>query len=316
MYPKTVLVSGAGIAGTTLAYWLIRHGFEPILIERAPAFRSGGYMIDFWGVGYEVADRMGLLPRLRAAGYFIREFRLVDREGRWIGGFAQDSIRSLVGDRFFSILRGDLAREIYGMVADKVEVLYDDSIQDIEQSETGVRVSFERHSPREVGLVIGADGLHSNTRHMAFGNGSLERYLGYYAASFGVAGYPKRDEAAYVSYSVPGRQIARYALRDDRTVFFLIGAADAELTKAKLGTRDQKRLLTEAFADMGWESRDIVAALDFADEFYFDLVCQVRTERWSSGRVALTGTRRSVPRCLPVKERRSPWRPLMFWPES
>ena len=97
MYTKTVLVSGAGVASTTLAYWLIRHGFEPILIERALAFRSGGYMIDFWGVGYEVADRMGLLPRLRAAGYFIREFRLVDREGRWIGGFAQDSIRSLVG---------------------------------------------------------------------------------------------------------------------------------------------------------------------------------------------------------------------------
>jgi 2-polyprenyl-6-methoxyphenol hydroxylase-like FAD-dependent oxidoreductase len=100
MYPKTVLVSGAGIAGTTHAYWLIRHGFEPILIERAPAFRSGGYMIDFWGVGYEVANRMGLLPRLQATGYFIREFRLVGREGRWIGGFAQDSIRSLVGDRF------------------------------------------------------------------------------------------------------------------------------------------------------------------------------------------------------------------------
>lgn len=56
---KTVLISGAGIAGPTLGFWLKAAGFEPTLIERAPALRSGGYVIDFWGLGYDIAERMG-----------------------------------------------------------------------------------------------------------------------------------------------------------------------------------------------------------------------------------------------------------------
>ena len=109
MQIKTVLISGAGIAGTSLAYWLMQHGIEPVLIERAPAFRGGGYMIDVWGLGYELADRMGILPQLKSKGYFIAELRYVDRSGRRIAGIGQDAIRSVFGERYFSILRSDLA---------------------------------------------------------------------------------------------------------------------------------------------------------------------------------------------------------------
>src|SRR6516165_534448 len=77
-----VLISGAGIAGPTLAYWLKAGGFEPTLIERAPALRTGGYVIDFWGLGYDIAERMELISEVNRTGYHVREMRIVDDAGR------------------------------------------------------------------------------------------------------------------------------------------------------------------------------------------------------------------------------------------
>ena len=82
-----IAISGAGVAGPSLAYWLLRTGHEPTLIEQAPRLRTGGYMIDFWGVGYTVAERMGILPAIREAGYAVDEVRIVDSHGRRAGGF-------------------------------------------------------------------------------------------------------------------------------------------------------------------------------------------------------------------------------------
>lgn len=113
---RRVLISGVGIAGPTLAYWLVRHGFVPTLVERASAFRSGGYMIDFWGVGYDVAERMGLRPALDRVGYHIRELKVVNAKGRRIVGLDVSRFQSAPRGRFVSLLRGDLAREIYSLI--------------------------------------------------------------------------------------------------------------------------------------------------------------------------------------------------------
>nr|WP_264033675.1 hypothetical protein [Mycobacterium interjectum] len=92
----------AGIAGPTLAYWLCRYGHEPTLIEKAPRLRTGGYVVDFWGGGYAVAERMGLAPELHAAGYAVQELRLVDRDSRKVGGFSAESFRRNLDGRFTS----------------------------------------------------------------------------------------------------------------------------------------------------------------------------------------------------------------------
>ena len=87
LYGMSVLISGIGIAGPTLAYWLSVYGIESTLVERAPHLRTGGYAVDFWGVGFDVAERMEILPEIRNDGYNIRELRLVNPPGRAIGDF-------------------------------------------------------------------------------------------------------------------------------------------------------------------------------------------------------------------------------------
>ncbi|HZQ55467.1 MAG TPA: FAD-binding domain [Bryobacteraceae bacterium] len=284
-----ILISGAGIAGPTLAYWLNRQGFPVTLVEKSPVLRTGGYVIDFWGAGYEIAERMGLLPELKQKGYIVREVRVVDRDGRRISGFRADTFSRITGGRYLSLSRGDLAAAIFGLIEGRVESIFGDGVQCIDQDEGGARVTFESGSEREFDLVIGADGLHSRVREIAFGpEPQFENYLGYKVAALEVDGYAPRDELVYVMYTEVGRQIARFSMRGNRTMF-LFTFADSNLDIGDLP--DQKHVLREQFGKGGWECPQILDALDQASQLYFDRVSQIRMgpESWSRGRVSLVG---------------------------
>jgi 2-polyprenyl-6-methoxyphenol hydroxylase-like FAD-dependent oxidoreductase len=283
-----VLISGTGIAGPCLAYWLRRYGFEPTLVERAPQLRTGGYIIDFWGAGFDVAERMGLAPHILQTGYQVRELRQVDRRGRRVSGFAVQVFDRITHGRFTSLPRSDLAASLYAALDNQVETIFDDSITGIEDQESEVRVRFMRHPPRAFDLVIGADGQHSQVRRLVFGEDArFERFLGMKVAAFAATGYRPRDELVYVIHTEVGQQVGRFSMRDDRTMFlFVFADPDPELPPDVDGA---KALLRERFSGSGWECRQILDALDQSNDLYIDRVSQIRMDRWTHGRVALVG---------------------------
>ncbi|NEJ02587.1 FAD-binding domain [Rhizobium ruizarguesonis] len=284
-----VAINGAGIAGPTLAYWLSRYGHEPVLIEQAPRRRSGGYIVDFWGAGYDVASMMGLQPRLHELGYDVKEVRFVGSEGRQRGGFSTDAIRRTLGGRFVSLKRSDLAAAIYTALDGKVETIFDDSIATIDEGSAGVHVSFNRHGDETFDVVAGADGLHSRVRELQFGpTRQFEVYLGYKAAAFELQGYPLRDEQTYVSYAEPGRQVSRFSMRDGRTLFLFV-YKDPSATDIPLTHVGRKATLRNAFGDAGWECPQILKRMDDTDEIYFDRISQIQMRSWIKGRTALVG---------------------------
>jgi 2-polyprenyl-6-methoxyphenol hydroxylase-like FAD-dependent oxidoreductase len=292
-----ICISGAGVAGPALAHWLLHHGHQPTLVEIAPRFRGGGYIIDFWGKGYELAERMGVLPRLLEHGYHVREIRIVDELGRKVGGFDATLLAATLAGRFVSLPRGELASVLYDSVKDRVETLFDNSIASLADLGGAVGVNFTHASPREFDLVIGADGLHSNIRRQAFAPAAIQEvFLGYHVAAFEATGYRPRDELAYVSFTRPGRQMARFATRNDRTVFMLIFASPEPIEAPT--TQAQRELLQATFGGMGWESDAILRALQGVETFYFDRVSQIRMPRWSTGRVALLGDAAHCPSLL------------------
>ncbi len=296
---RSILISGLGIAGPTLAYWLGRCGYKVTLVEQAAAVRTGGYVVDFWGLGFDVADRMGLLPALRRDGYRVGEIRFVDAHGRRSGGFDADVFRSLTRDRYVSIPRGDLAALIYSSLEDHHEVIFGDSINMLREDDRGVQVTFEHAPQRRFDLVVGADGLHSRVRQLVFGDqDQFETYLGYMVAAFEAEGYRPRDGRNYVSYSVPGKQVGRFALYGDRTLMLFVFAANQPPHVDTHDTDAQRTLLHAEFSDAGWECRQILTALEAADEFYFDRVSQVRMNSWTQGRIALIGDAASCPSLL------------------
>ncbi|MGB7099551.1 MAG: FAD-binding domain [Xanthobacteraceae bacterium] len=299
MRERTALISGIGIAGATLAYWLGKFGFTPTLVEQAPRPRTGGYVIDFWGRGYDIAEKMGLMPELRAEGYDVRELRIVDANGRRIGGFGVDVFRELTRGRYVSIARADLARLIYSRIENRFETIFGDSIVHIAQDNNGVDVNFKHAASRRFDFVIGADGLHSAVRKLVFGpEDRFEKYLGYYVAAFEVDGFPNRDEQVYVSYEFPGKQVARFAMRERRTLFLFVFAADKPLPINPRDTSSQRARLHAEFDHGGWECPQIMAELDFCDDLYFDSVSQIRMDSWSRDHVALVGDAAFCPSLL------------------
>lgn len=282
-----IAVSGAGIAGPTVAYWLRRAGHEPTLIESAPQPRTGGYVIDFWGAGYRIAQRMGIEDEVLQRGYQVRTVRGVRADGRTIAGVDVGAFQDAVDGRYTSIARSDLAATIVAAIADDVEMIFGDSITGIEEHRDGVTVGFGHHPTRDFDLVLGADGLHSTVRGLVFPQPDPEYYLGCVVAAFTAEGYRPRDDLTYVLFNVPGAQVGRFALRDDRTLFlFVLGAPRTDV----LGDGDATRaLLRDRFGDAGWECRAILARLDDTNDLYADAVSQIRLPRWSRGRVALLG---------------------------
>ncbi len=290
MNDKTVLISGAGIGGPTLAFWLKAAGFEPTLIELAPALRTGGYVIDFWGLGYDIAERMGLAGDVERIGYHMRELRIVDDRGERMAGFGTNVFRELTGGRYVTLGRSDLSRLLHDTIKGTTDVKFGDEITGLQERADGVQVQFKTGGERRFDLVIGADGLHSNVRRLAFGpQDRFEKQLGYVVAAFEVRGYRPRDEDVYVTYGEPGRMLGRFALHDDRMLFLFVFAATVDRLPATLDLPAQKRLLHDRYGNGKWECPRILDALERAQELYFDPVSQIRMDRWSRGRVALVG---------------------------
>jgi 2-polyprenyl-6-methoxyphenol hydroxylase-like FAD-dependent oxidoreductase len=285
---KRILISGAGIAGPALAWWLDHFGFEPSIVEVAPKFRSGGYMVDFWGKGFDIVERMGLRQEVECTGYRVREVRFIDGRGERAGSFSTDPFWSATDGRFTSIPRGDLAQIVWHSLGGRVPARFGDEIESLVERGDKVEVTYAGGDSDAFDMVIGADGLHSRVRELLFGpEARFERFLGFAFAAFTVEGYEPRTPDVYMMYGAPGRQAARFAMRGGRTLILFIWR---ERTPAlPHGDADKRALLRRTYDGAGWECPQMLDALDRADDLYVDAVSRIRLDCWSKGRCALVG---------------------------
>ncbi len=284
----TVLISGASIAGPSLAYWLHRCGFRPTVVEKANTVRRGGFPIDLRGIAIEVTDRMGLLPAVRAADIATRQVTSVDSDGRQMARVDIPKTRS--GNGYdVELPRWSLASILYDATRDNVEYLFDDSINSLEETADGVRVTFRSGAQRTFGLVVGADGLNSNVRGLTFGpEAQFHRYLGYHFIGFSVDNDLGLD-SEIVMHNQPGRMATLYAVRNQQRPTVLMVFAVKDRFDRRLSFDEQVELVERTFAGDGWEVPRLLAAMRKADDIFFDSVSQIRMPSYTKGRVALVG---------------------------
>jgi 2-polyprenyl-6-methoxyphenol hydroxylase-like FAD-dependent oxidoreductase len=290
MWNRDVLVSGASIAGPALAYWLRRYGFNPTVVERAPALRPGGHAVDLRGAGREVLERMGLMDEVRRVTVDERGMAYVNRAGRRVASLPAELFggESIVAE--IELLRSDLAGILHEATRGSTEYLFGDRIIGLDQDDRGAKVTFERAAPRTFDLVVGADGVHSGVRALAFGDESrYVRHLGGYTAFFTT---PRRDDLDgwFLFHNAPGRRVAGLRPgRDPAAAKGMLSFTSPPLDYDRGDTEQQLSILAAAFDGVGWEVPWLLDAARDAPDFYFDAICQVHMPAWSSGRVALLG---------------------------
>lgn len=276
-----VLISGASVAGPALAYWLTRHGMRATVVERAETVRPGGLAVDFRGTAMRVLEQMGILDELRAHATHSGDATVVDADGT--------PIATMPGEIFagdLEVLKTDLTRILYDLTKDDAEYIFNDSISALTQDATGVHVEFGRTAPRTFDLVIGADGLHSTVRALAFGpKEQFTHPMGYAFATFSTSNYLNLDRTG-VSHVAGDRSVNVFASNQNKDirVMFMFPARDVPRK------RDAQLVAVQtAFAHVGWEASRLLDAMPAATDFYFDELSQITMPTWSTGRVALVG---------------------------
>ena len=282
---RSVLISGGGIAGASLAYWLGVSGYAVTVVERAPGLRtSGAAPVDFRGDQLALLERMGVLGDIQACQTGMGDQTVIDASGRRLSTFP-----SVLFSGDVEIERGDLARILYDRSAGAAEYVFGDHITDITQDADGVDVTFAHSAPRRFDLVVGADGMHSAVRRLAFGEESQFRHdLGLAIAGFDVPNTFALDHGGLI-YNEPGRLVMVTSGRDSARasvgLMFAVSLPDYDWRD----TDGQKRIVTEHFAGVGWQAPALLAALRDAPDLYFDTVGQSRLGHWSAGRLVLLG---------------------------
>jgi 2-polyprenyl-6-methoxyphenol hydroxylase-like FAD-dependent oxidoreductase len=285
-----VLVSGASVAGTTVAYWLAQYGYSVTVVERYSGLRPGGQAIDVRGPALTVLERMVLRAAADHRRTRIRGASVVDRDGNEL---SQDTESTPTGGPIASpdieLLRDDLVELLYEATQLKVEYLFGDSIASLEDDGTSVRVTFERAVARSFDLVIGADGLHSNVRSLVFGPEErfIER-LGTFAAIFTVPNFLELDYWQTWHYG-DSTMAGVYSARNNTEARAMLGFMDTDLRIDYRDTEAQFAELERRMADDGWIRPQLLQYMRSAPDFYFDEMSQIKMDRWSQGRVALVG---------------------------
>ena len=281
---ERILISGASIAGLTLAHWLARHGFRPVVVERAAALRTGGNGVDVRGHAAEVAERMGIMPRVRALTADVLGIKFVDAADRAV---ARVGMRALDPDST-EIMRGDLVALL--REATDAEILFGDSIRGLEQDDDGVTVTFQKSPARRFDLVAGADGMHSNVRRLAFGaEDKFLRHKDHYFA-FANADAALGEDRWVTMFSTPGRMAGIYRSGNHAQAKAYFAFRSAPLDYDHRDPSVHKRLVSDAFRDQtAWRTGELLDSALADPDFYFDACAQVHMTSWSAGRVVLVG---------------------------
>jgi len=291
-----VLISGGGIAGLTLAHFLHQHGMTPVIIERASGLRREGYAIDFFGIGYEVAERMHLIDRLAQEQIPFEVLAYVNAQGKLIAKLDMALMQKITNGKYMGLMHGTLQEALYRALAETVEVRFGCELRRVVQQRDAVEVIFNDGTTESFDLLIGADGVHSRTRALVFGpEEHFRRYLGYT-----IAGYPLADRysigSAWKMYLEPGRLVAALCTpkADEILAFFLYRSASPE----HLLREQRLARLREVFAGAGWLTKHLLSDANPSENIFMDAVIQIQMPTWRKSRVALLGDACDCPTLL------------------
>lgn len=282
-----VLISGGGIAGLTLAYWLHHYRIAVVVIEQQEQMHQGGYGLDFYGTGYDVAEHMGILDTLRQQQVPVEAVTYITTHGKLIASLDTRLMFKMMHGRYMALMHSTLEDTLYQTIAARLEIRYGTSITAVEAGKDEVAVTFNDGTMGTFDVLIGADGVHSQTRRLVFGQDRLYSHsLGY---NFACSLLPDRYGIGHVrkNYVEPGRLTVAYNTNNEGEIgaMFIYKTSDG----GPIPRQQRLPLLREVFAGMGWITQSLLDDIADPQEIFMDTMIQIQMPAWSQGRVALIG---------------------------
>ncbi|NYF41634.1 FAD-dependent monooxygenase [Streptosporangium sandarakinum] len=284
MTKAKVLISGASVAGPALAFFLNRDGYEVSVVERAPEPRDSGYAVDFRGEAFDVLEELGVLAEMRGHDTKMRGTTLLDDKGVETGRLPAEAFAGEL-----EVPKQELTRALHRITADDVTYVFDDSISALTQHGSGIAVEFERGAAREFDLVIGADGVYSKVRQLAFGphTGTL-RHLGLSGVGFSTPDHLGLERSGLLQQG-PGAALYLFGSGAPNRLTVSFSFATVSPALDRRSRDEQENAVRTAFSGFGGEAPRLLEAMSEADDFYFSSACQIHLDHWSRGRIALVG---------------------------
>lgn len=283
---RKILISGAGIAGPTCAYWLQKYGYSVVIVERASRLRDGGQNVDIKGAGQQVIDMMGLSQRIEAKNTQECGQKYLDAAGNVIAVLPKGSFAGLTSD--YEILRGDFSQVLFEATKDSCEYRFGRYISRFDEKPTCVSVTFNNGDTEDFELVICAEGLGSATRDLVLATQTHFRYLGAHMSFFKIPRRPEDDEWAH-SVNGPGGTFITLRPGNEQETTVLVTFLKKDFDTHGYDPATRRALLRQALAGRGTVAQRVCTELDAVDDYYFGPMSQVQVSQWSKGRFVLLG---------------------------
>ncbi|HEX8609388.1 MAG TPA: FAD-dependent monooxygenase [Pedobacter sp.] len=286
---KSVLISGASIAGLTMAYWMKKYGYNVTVVEIGTALRLGGSPIDVRGEALDVANRMGILEQIKAAKLPTMGVEFLNGEGVLQGTSRVEDIGALRPGEDTEIRREDLAKILYNNAQEGIEYRFNNSIVGLVQNDEYVKATFKDGTIQHFDFVFGCDGIHSIVRKLAFGpEEQFTHFLNFYFSIFPVDGSLGKKHYGQM-YTTPNHIALVYYYNDNIADGFLTFRAKETIDFDYRDAEANKQLIVENFKGVGWKAPQLIDAMLKSEAFYFDQGCQIKMPSWTNGRIAVIG---------------------------
>lgn len=282
-----VLISGAGIAGLTLACCLADADWQVDVVEKSEGERKSGYMITFFGNGWKVAERINILNRIKDVRYPAQEFQYVNNSGKSYFNVNLERVRNGFGHEYTYLRRPDLEHILLERSKElSVNIKYSTQVAEINETSDSVSASFQNGDVNSYDLVIGADGIHSGVRKIVFGEEhQFSHYLGYGVAAFQTT---PRDEIgnSIKIYQEPNRSSIYYPV-SEKTMdsVFLFPYNNTE----RVPKENYKSILEDTYTGSKWINQEVIQSAPNESIGFFDIMKQIQMPKWTKKRVALIG---------------------------
>ncbi len=287
MKNQRILISGMGVAGLALAYFLKQYGFTPTLLERATSLRTGGFKVDIRGIAFEIVKRMQILETLLVKHATVIRAREIDANGKVLNE-VKGAVFNALSNNDFEILRGTLCETILTKLTD-VECLFGNNIAYAEQNSEGVNIKFDLGNSRQFDLLVGADGLHSNVRRLFFGEEkNFFKDLGLFISIYSMPNILELDQEE-ILFQLPNKFINVYNARQSDCLRVALVFNGNNLKVDYKDIKAQKNAIYLVYANIGWRTEELLSYINKADDFYFDNIAQIHMPKWSCERVILIG---------------------------